>query len=138
MKERPYRLERIKLFETSQNKLPNWAKSIRFANLWCVAHGRNEFTSRSRSTSGFMDRSNEMGRAAVSALLRPSRRPPRHLFPISGLVAFNVTFARQITSKRASSPAQVCVSMCLAAPAATPFPFSFQAAKVKCPVKSKY
>ena len=37
MKERPYRLERIKLFETSQNKLPNWAKSIRFANLWCVA-----------------------------------------------------------------------------------------------------
>ena len=39
-------------------------------------------------------------RAAVSALLRPSvGRPPRYLFPISGLVAFNVTFARQITSR---------------------------------------
>ena len=65
-----------------------------------------------------MDWSNEIGQAG--GRLSPSeavRRPPRYLFPISGLVAFNVTFARQITSKRASSPAQVCVSMCLAAPA---------------------
>ena len=63
-----------------------------------------------------MDRSNEIGRAraraAVSALLRPSvGRPPRYLFPISGLVAFNVTFARQITSERASSPSQVCLNV---------------------------
>ena len=58
-----------------------------------------------------MDWSNEIGQAG--GRLSPSeavRRPTRYLFPISGLVAFNVTFARQITSKRASSPAQVCLN----------------------------